>query len=95
MYPEATTDFFPSVFREHYVRSGFYTSRPAEKRFDALCTSLLETSRHLHAQLAPTGSDLLQKITKLARAHAVHQHHDAMPGTDLEFGRFGHVSMRS
>eukprot|EP00039_Didymoeca_costata_P021082 m.343349 g.343349 ORF g.343349 m.343349 type:complete len:972 (+) comp22716_c0_seq1:109-3024(+) len=88
-------DFFPTSFGPHYIRSGYYTSRPASKGTDRVVwaeghsAKLLQFLLSAQAAKIPEASSLYKHlevgIAAVEASVGVHQHHDAMPGTDLEF----------
>ena len=71
-----TDDFFPYAMASHLVRTGFYTSRPALKRYERYSNNILQVARQLNAfaqtnmrnQMFPLGKitlltiDVLRKI---------------------------------
>ncbi len=44
-----TDDFFPYGMTAHHVRTGFYTSRPALKRYERYSNNILQVTRQLNA----------------------------------------------
>ncbi len=44
-----TDDFFPYAMRPHLVRTGFYTSRAALKRYERYSNNVLQATRQLNA----------------------------------------------
>ncbi|KAI5089006.1 lysosomal alpha-mannosidase isoform X1, partial [Silurus meridionalis] len=86
-WPLKTDDFFPYADDAHDFWTGYFTSRPALKRYERLSNSLLQTCNQLEVLAGP-------KSTKgpfgegtsdtLKRAMAVAQHHDAVSGTEKQ-----------
>ncbi|KAL4648547.1 lysosomal alpha-mannosidase [Arapaima gigas] len=82
-----TDDFFPYADGPHDFWTGYFTSRPALKRYERLSNSLLQVCNQLEvlggpkSRKGPYGegdSDTLQK------AMGVAQHHDAVSGTEKQ-----------
>ena len=44
-----TDDFFPYTIYPHAVETGFYTSRPALKRYERYSNNVLQVTRQLNA----------------------------------------------
>jgi lysosomal alpha-mannosidase len=44
-----TDDFFPYGMGPHHLRTGFYTSRPALKRYERYSNNILQVTRQLNA----------------------------------------------
>ncbi|XP_060767149.1 lysosomal alpha-mannosidase-like, partial [Neoarius graeffei] len=86
-WPLKTDDFFPYADGPHDFWTGYFTSRPALKRYERLSNSFLQTCNQLevfggpkstHGPFGEGNSDTLK------RAMAVAQHHDAVPGTEKQ-----------
>eukprot|EP00729_Bicosta_minor_P015233 gene15233-31385_t len=124
-YPAYDGDFFPASFSKNYVRSGFYSSRPASKASDRVAWSAGHAAKSLEVLellLAPThiapavasvvappvtlpstspsasavvlaASDIDVAIAAMDAAIGVHQHHDALSGTDLAAVAENYVQM--
>ena len=109
-FPSFGGDFLPATFSKHYVRSGFFTSRPASKASDratwaegyaakslqvlqkaAAAAALADGSgrgsghkaRSVNTTAAAAASVLDIAIAAVDASVGVHQHHDALTGTDL------------
>ena len=84
--PTYDSDLFPGSFAPHYVRSGYYSSRPAEKAADRRLGSELHTARFLRAitatKLPSRAASFDGAIGMATAALGLHQHHDAITGTD-------------
>ncbi|XP_062312069.1 lysosomal alpha-mannosidase [Osmerus eperlanus] len=82
-----TDDFFPYADAAHDFWTGYFTSRPALKRYERLSNSYLQTCNQLEVLGGPLSrqgvfgagdSDTMKK------AMAVAQHHDAVSGTEKQ-----------
>ncbi|XP_046293708.1 lysosomal alpha-mannosidase isoform X1 [Marmota monax] len=77
-------DFFPYADGPHMFWTGFYTSRPALKRFERLSYKFLQVCNQLEALAGPAASQGPYgsgDCAPLNEAMAVLQHHDAVTGT--------------
>ncbi|XP_072240719.1 lysosomal alpha-mannosidase [Leuresthes tenuis] len=79
-----TDDFFPYADAAHDFWTGYFTSRPALKRYERISNSNLQTCNQLEvlggaaSRKGPFGEGDSQTLRK---AMAVAQHHDAVSGT--------------
>ncbi|KAM4611334.1 lysosomal alpha-mannosidase [Polymixia lowei] len=82
-----TDDFFPYADNAHDLWTGYFTSRPALKRYERLSNSYLQTCNQLEvlggpvSREGPFGDGDSQTMKK---AMAVAQHHDAVSGTEKQ-----------
>lgn len=76
-----TDDFLPYATDGYGYWSGFYTSRPATKRFERIGNNFLQISKQL---AAVSNQPYENKITPLKEAMGVIQHHDAITGTEKQ-----------
>lgn len=76
-----TDDFFPYSSGKHQYWSGFFTSRPALKRFARVSNTLLQQVRQLDALYQSHHS---AQLDKLQRAVGLVQHHDGLSGTEKQ-----------
>lgn len=76
-----TDDFFPYSSGKHQYWSGFFTSRPALKRFARVGNTLLQQVRQLDALYQSHHS---AQLDKLQRAVGLVQHHDGLSGTEKQ-----------
>lgn len=79
-YKIKTDDFVPLWNDEHTYWSGYYTSRPTQKRFERQGNNLLQIVK----QLTSRRSDLNRRVDELRDAMGVMQHHDAITGTEKD-----------
>ena len=87
-WPLKTDDMFPYADGPHMFWSGYFTSRPALKRYIRTASSQLQSVRHL---LAFTPSSPLDATTPLEEALGVVQHHDAVTGTEMQHVAFDYA----
>jgi hypothetical protein len=83
--PALLTDLFPYGDTPHTQWTGYYSSRPAFKRYVRESSALLQGARQLQALVggvADTGPT--NPLFALERALGVAQHHDAIAGTALQ-----------
>ncbi|XP_068670671.1 lysosomal alpha-mannosidase-like isoform X1 [Montipora foliosa] len=78
-----TDDFFPYADCPHCYWTGYFTSRPAVKRYVRLNNNLLQVCKQLELVNGPEGGNGPSSDT-LRRAMAVAQHHDAVTGTEKQ-----------
>ncbi|CAF4081263.1 unnamed protein product [Adineta steineri] len=69
-----TDDFFPHAHHPHGFWTGYFTSRPALKRFERYSNNILQVIRQLNTF---SNSQLRNQIFSLSEAMAIAQHHDA------------------
>uniref|UniRef100_A0A452IBR0 Lysosomal alpha-mannosidase n=1 Tax=Gopherus agassizii TaxID=38772 RepID=A0A452IBR0_9SAUR len=80
-------DFFPYADGPHHFWTGYFTSRPAFKRYERLSNNFLQVCNQLEALAGPVarmGPYGEGDSTVLRRAMAVAQHHDAVSGTEKQ-----------
>ncbi|XP_036420170.1 lysosomal alpha-mannosidase isoform X2 [Colossoma macropomum] len=86
-WPLKSDDFFPYADGSHDFWTGYFTSRPALKRYERLSNSLLQTCNQLEVLGGPksrTGPFGKGDSDTMKRAMAVAQHHDAVSGTEKQ-----------
>ncbi|CAF4002973.1 unnamed protein product [Adineta steineri] len=76
-----TDDFFPHAHHPHGFWTGYFTSRPALKRFERYSNNILQVIRQLNTF---SNSQLRNQIFSLSEAMAIAQHHDAVSGTEKQ-----------
>ncbi|XP_002133316.2 lysosomal alpha-mannosidase [Drosophila pseudoobscura] len=83
-WPNKTQDFFPYAHEPNSFWTGFYTSRPTQKRFERDGNHLLQTVKQLSV-FAKLSSDQQNKdLDYLRQIMGVMQHHDAITGTERQ-----------
>lgn len=70
-------DFFPYASGPHTYWTGYFTSRPAVKRFEREASTFLQTCKQIDA-IAGLKPGEMDKITVLRENLGVAQHHDAI-----------------
>ncbi|XP_006875234.1 PREDICTED: lysosomal alpha-mannosidase-like [Chrysochloris asiatica] len=81
-------DFFPYADFPNQFWTGYYTSRPALKRYERLSYNFLQVCNQLEAQVGPKANSRrygFGSSKRLREAMAVLQHHDAVSGTSRQF----------
>ncbi|KAL1516872.1 hypothetical protein ABEB36_000710 [Hypothenemus hampei] len=76
-------DFFPYASDPHAFWTGYFTSRPAIKRFERIGNNFLQVCKQLYA-LADLGPEDSVDLNALREAMGVMQHHDAITGTEKQ-----------
>ena len=103
-----TDDFFPHSHHPHGYWTGYFTSRPALKRFERYSNNILQVTRQLNAfsnsQLRNTIYILSKSIflfsikfilLNIGEAMAIAQHHDAVSGTEKQHVAFDYAQRLS
>ncbi|XP_024863643.1 lysosomal alpha-mannosidase [Kryptolebias marmoratus] len=86
-WPLKEDDFFPYADNAHNFWTGYFTSRPALKRYERISNSHLQTCNQLEVLGGPTsrkGPFGKGDSQTLRKAMAVAQHHDAVSGTEKQ-----------
>ncbi|CAF4727915.1 unnamed protein product, partial [Rotaria sp. Silwood2] len=76
-----TDDFFPYASTPSVYWTGYYTSRPALKRYERYANNILQVTRQLNGF---SQSNLRNPIFDLSEAMGLAQHHDAVSGTSKQ-----------
>ncbi|CAF1622827.1 unnamed protein product [Rotaria magnacalcarata] len=76
-----TDDFFPYAHHPRGFWTGYFTSRPALKRYERLSNNILQVTRQLNAF---SKTNLRGSIFPLNEAMGIAQHHDAVSGTEKQ-----------
>ncbi|XP_072346983.1 lysosomal alpha-mannosidase [Scyliorhinus torazame] len=82
-----TDDFFPYADGAHQFWTGYFTSRPALKRYERLSNNLLQVCNQLEvlaASRSHSGPYGIGDSSVLRKAMGVAQHHDAVSGTEKQ-----------
>ncbi|KAM4594230.1 lysosomal alpha-mannosidase isoform 1-T2 [Fundulus diaphanus] len=82
-----TDDFFPYADNSHNFWTGYFTSRPALKRYERISNSNLQSCNQLEVLGGPISRKGLfgqGDSETLRKAMAVAQHHDAVSGTEKQ-----------
>ncbi|CAF3651802.1 unnamed protein product [Rotaria sp. Silwood1] len=87
-----TDDFFPYADQPHGFWTGYFTSRPALKRYERHSNNILQITRQLNAF---SNSQLRNSIFVLSEAMGVVQHHDAVSGTEKQEVAFDYAQRLS
>ncbi|KAF2897557.1 hypothetical protein ILUMI_08617, partial [Ignelater luminosus] len=82
-WPKKFDDFFPYASKEQSYWTGFYTSRPALKRFERIGNNFLQVCKQLYV-LARLNNTYRTNLATLQEAMGVLQHHDAVSGTEKQ-----------
>ncbi|KAK2817431.1 hypothetical protein Q5P01_025622 [Channa striata] len=86
-WPLKTDDFFPYADNAHDFWTGYFTSRPALKRYERISNSNFQTCNQLEVLGGPTsrkGPFGQGDAHTMRKAMAVAQHHDAVSGTEKQ-----------
>ena len=78
-WPLKTDDLFPYADGPHSYWTGFYTSRPALKRYIRLNSAFLQVARQIEVWAGRSGNGTALLWDTVATA----QHHDAVTGTEV------------
>ncbi|UJR12010.1 hypothetical protein I4U23_016188 [Adineta vaga] len=76
-----TDDFFPYASTPFVYWTGYFTSRPALKRYERYANNILQVTRQLNGF---SQSNLRSSIFDLSEAMGLAQHHDAVSGTSKQ-----------
>lgn len=87
VWPDKQDDFFPYADGDHSYWTGYFTSRPALKRYVRQSSAQLNAIRQLNAFSNDDGS----VVQDLAEAQGVAQHHDAVSGTSKQHVAFDYA----
>ncbi|XP_058121283.1 lysosomal alpha-mannosidase-like [Anopheles ziemanni] len=83
-WPTKSDDFFPYASDPNAFWTGYYTSRPTQKRYEREGNHFLQVCKQLSA-IAPTKESFYEDhLTALRDAMGVMQHHDAITGTEKQ-----------
>ncbi|XP_017467118.1 PREDICTED: lysosomal alpha-mannosidase isoform X1 [Rhagoletis zephyria] len=83
-WPSKAQDFFPYSTDWHTYWTGYYSSRPTQKRFERDGNHFLQVTKQLTTFANLTGNDVNSNLDALRHAMGVMQHHDAITGTEKQ-----------
>lgn len=83
-WPNKTQDFFPYGTDNHTYWSGYFSSRPTQKRFERDGNHFLQVAKQLTTLANLTSNDVNQNLDKLRQVMGIMQHHDAITGTEKQ-----------
>ncbi|XP_022222241.2 lysosomal alpha-mannosidase [Drosophila obscura] len=83
-WPNKTEDFFPYSSDTHSYWTGYFTSRPTQKRFERDGNHILQTVKQLITLANLTTAKHEKGLRNLRQAMGVMQHHDAITGTEKQ-----------
>lgn len=91
-WPLKTDDFFPYADGPHAFWTGYFTSRPALKRYIRETSAFLQVARQMSVLGSMRAAVKNQNLRKLSEAMAVAQHHDAVAGTSKQHVAFDYAA---
>jgi len=94
-WPLKERDFFPYADGAHQFWTGYFTSRPALKRYVRETGSYLRTVQQLSVLGGVNTAEALEDMQALAEAQGVAQHHDAVSGTAKQHVTFDYAKRLS
>lgn len=83
-WPVKLEDFFPYSTDQHSYWTGYYSSRPTQKRFERYGNHMLQTCKQLTYFGNLSRDDEMERLDNLRKAMGVMQHHDAITGTEKQ-----------
>ncbi|EDV58294.1 lysosomal alpha-mannosidase [Drosophila erecta] len=83
-WPNKTQDFFPYAHEKNSFWTGFFTSRPTQKRFERDGNHMLQIAKQLSVFANLTSEQHNQDLDYLRQVMGVMQHHDAITGTERQ-----------
>ncbi|XP_043950398.2 lysosomal alpha-mannosidase isoform X2 [Drosophila biarmipes] len=83
-YPNKTLDFFPYGSDSNSFWTGYYTSRPTQKRFERDGNHILQVAKQLSAFAELSSARQKEDLEYLRHIMGVMQHHDAITGTEKQ-----------
>jgi hypothetical protein len=91
-FPTKQDDFFPYADDSHAFWSGYYTSRPALKRFIRDLSGEFQSLRLIQATSPSSAGTNTPGMVQFRKALAVSQHHDAVAGTSMQHVAFDYAA---
>ncbi|XP_068150676.1 lysosomal alpha-mannosidase-like [Drosophila tropicalis] len=83
-WPNKTQDFFPYSSDSHAYWTGYFTSRPTQKRFERDGNHFLQVVKQLSTFANLTTTQHTSPLNTLRQTMGVMQHHDAITGTEKQ-----------
>ncbi|XP_041448156.1 LOW QUALITY PROTEIN: lysosomal alpha-mannosidase-like [Drosophila obscura] len=83
-WPNKTQDFFPYASGSNSFWTGYYTSRPTQKRFERDGNHILQTAKQLSVFAGLSSEQQKEDLNYLRQIMGVMQHHDAITGTSKQ-----------
>lgn len=83
-WPNKTQDFFPYSTDWHTYWTGYFTSRPTQKRFERDGNHFLQVAKQLTTFSNLTTAAVNKNLDSLRHAMGIMQHHDAVTGTEKQ-----------
>ncbi|EDW77499.1 uncharacterized protein Dwil_GK24530 [Drosophila willistoni] len=83
-WPNKTQDFFPYGSDTNSFWTGYFTSRPTQKRFERDGNHMLQVAKQLSTFANLTSDKQNEDLEYLRRIMGVMQHHDAITGTEKQ-----------
>lgn len=83
-WPEKSDDFFPYASDSHSFWTGYFTSRPTQKRYERIGNHFLQICKQLSSFAIKHKDEFIPHLNELRGAMGVMQHHDAITGTEKQ-----------
>ncbi|KNC22793.1 hypothetical protein FF38_04132 [Lucilia cuprina] len=83
-WPNKTQDFFPYGTDNHTYWSGYFSSRPTQKKYERDGNHFLQVTKQLTTLANLTTAEANQNLDKLRQVMGIMQHHDAITGTEKQ-----------
>ncbi|KAH8410106.1 hypothetical protein KR009_006063 [Drosophila setifemur] len=83
-WPNKTQDFFPYAHEPNSFWTGFFTSRPTQKRFERDGNHMLQVAKQLSVLAELSSEQQTKDLDYLRQIVGVMQHHDAITGTEKQ-----------
>ncbi|EDW37366.1 GL26214 [Drosophila persimilis] len=83
-WPNKTDDFFPYASDSNSFWTGYFTSRPTQKRFERDGNHMLQTAKQLSVFAGLSSEQQKEDLDYLRQIMGVMQHHDAITGTEKQ-----------
>ncbi|EDW77501.1 uncharacterized protein Dwil_GK24523, isoform A [Drosophila willistoni] len=83
-WPNKAQDFFPYAHEPNSFWTGYFTSRPNQKRFERIGNHMLQTAKQLSTFAQLESEQQKKDLDFLREIMGVMQHHDAITGTERQ-----------